>query len=76
MQPNTAEGESNLTPEDKLNPYYNVKDVARLFRIKEDTARKWFRLKLIENSINPGNKGYLARRTDVMAFGQRRHGSE
>lgn len=65
----------NLTEEDKLNPYYNVRDIATLFKVKEYTARKWLRDGEIENVINPGGKNNLARRSDVLAFGQRKYGS-
>jgi len=66
----------NLTEEDVNNPYYTVRDVAVLFKVNEATARKWFREKEIQNGVNPGGKGWRARRSDVMAFAQKEYGSE
>lgn len=67
---------SNLTEEDLNNPFYNVRDIATLFKVTEATVRKWINEGLIDDCINPGGKGWRARRSDVMAFGQRKYGSE
>lgn len=67
--------ELNLTEEDLTNPFYNVKDIATLFRKDEATIRKWFREKRFEGAINPGGKGWLVRRSEVLAYAQKEYGT-
>lgn len=66
----------NLTEEDLANPFYTVRDIAKLFQVTEATVRLWFRDNKIKNKINPGGKGIRARRNDVMAFAQEEFGDE
>jgi predicted site-specific integrase-resolvase len=66
---------SNLTPEDLDDPFYDVKDIALLFKVEEYTVRKWLRDGLIPEANNIGGKAWRARRSAVLEFAQRKYGS-
>jgi hypothetical protein len=67
--------DSNLTEEDLTNPFYNVRDVALLLKLREATIRKWFLEGRFEGAVNPGGKGWLVRRSAVIAYVQKEYGS-
>lgn len=51
----------------KMNEYYTVKDVAKLFRVnREETIRSWIRRGLFPNAIK--TDGYLIPQCDIDAF--------
>jgi hypothetical protein len=66
--------QSSLVKEDVDNPYYFVKDIATLLGRTEAHVRILFRNGEFPNAKNPGGKGWMARRSDVLVYINRIYG--